>query len=102
MSRKEELEKILDKLDEDKRSVLTPLLDDICFIENRLDELRKLPHIRVHPKFKSRQEITPAGKQYKEMLQTYNNSIKVIISALNKVETSAADELFEKLKEFEL
>jgi hypothetical protein len=71
-------------------------------MERRLAQLRELPHIRIHPKDKSRQETTPAGKQYKETMQAYLNAVKVILTALQRTETSAADELIEKLSEFQL
>lgn len=102
MNRQKELKEIVSKLDEDKRKVLAPLLIDIEFLEGRLEELRRLPHIRVDTKNPAKQQITPAGKQYKEMMQSYINAVKVIVSALNKVESSAADELLERLKEFEI
>lgn len=102
MNRQKELKEIVSKLDEDKRKVLAPLLIDIEFLESRLEELRRLPHIRVDTKNPAKQQITPAGKQYKEMMQSYINAVKVIVSALNKVESSAAEELLEKFKEFEI
>lgn len=70
-------------------------------MEDRLTELRKLPHLRIHPKDRSRQEITPAGKQYKETMQAYLNALKVLMTALYRVESNAADELIKKLQEFE-
>ena len=102
MTRIEQLQAICDKLDDDKKTVISPLITEISFMESRLDDLRQLPHIRTHPKNPARQETTPAGKQYKETMQTYINAVKVIMTALYKTDTSAADELLEKLKEFEL
>ena len=102
MERLKQLQEICEKLDTDKQAVIQPLLLDIAFMERRLDELRQLPHLRVHPKNRERQEVTPAGKQYKETMQAYLNAVKVIMTALYKTETSAVDELLEKLKEFEL
>lgn len=102
MNRQEELEKICEKLGEDQQKIIEPLLIDIVFMEQKLRDLRELPHIRTHPKNKARQEITPAGKQYKETMQAYLNAVKVIMTALRRTDTSAADELQEQLKEFEL
>lgn len=101
MSRLDNLKEIAEALPAEQKNIITPLLSDIDFMETRLAVLRALPHIKVHPKDPSRQRITPAGKQYKEMMQSYLNAMKVIISALNKTETSAADELLKKLEEFE-
>ena len=102
MTRIEQLQAICDKLDDDKKTVISPLITEISFMESRLDDLRQLPHIRTHPKNPARQETTPAGKQYKETMQAYLNAVKVIMTALYKTDNSAADELLERLKEFEL
>lgn len=101
MSRYETLVAIFDTIEENKREVIQPLLQDIVFMEERLTTLRKLPHLRIHPKDPSRQEVTPAGKQYKEMMQSYLNAIKVLQTVIYRTETNAADELLEKLREFE-
>lgn len=101
MSRLDDLKEIAEALPAEQKNIIAPLLSDIDFMETRLASLRALPHIKVHPKDPSKQRITPAGKQYKEVMQSYLNAIKVIISALNKTETSAADELMKKLEEFE-
>lgn len=101
MQRLEQLKEILQKVDKEKREVVEPLLIEIVFMEDRLRELRKLPMIRIHPKDKTRQETTAAGKQYKETMQAYLNAVKVLMNALYREESGAADELMEKLKEFE-
>jgi hypothetical protein len=101
MSRLDDLKEIAEALPAEQKNIIAPLLSDIDFMETRLASLRALPHIKVHPKDPSKQRITPAGKQYKEVMQSYLNAMKVIISALNKTETSAADELLKKLEEFE-
>lgn len=101
MCRYETLLKIFDTIEEDKKTVIEPLLTEVVFMEDRLTELRKLPHLRIHPKDRSRQEITPAGKQYKETMQAYLNALKVLMTALYRVESNAADELIKKLQEFE-
>ena len=101
MSRLEELTAIAEKLDVDKRTAVEPLLTDIVFMENRLADLRKLPHLRIHPKNPERQQVTAAGKQYKETMQSYLNALKVVLTAINRQESDAAAELLDKLKEFE-
>ena len=96
-----ELKAIFEKVDADKAAVVSPLLPQVVFIEERLEYLRTVPHIRIHQKNPARQEVTAAGKQYKELLQQYNNTIKVLLMVLYRTEGNAADELLEKLKEFE-
>lgn len=52
------------------------IVDDIIFLESRLDELKKYPMLRVDPNNSQRQKITPAARQYKEFLQQYINCLK--------------------------
>ena len=98
MTRLEELQTIFEKVDEDKASVIAPLLPQVVFMEERLDELRKLPHIRVHPNNPSRQEITAAGKQYKETMQAYLNAVKVLQSTLSRYSVEEQDAFDEWLE----
>lgn len=102
MGRIEKLKKIFENVDEDKREVITPLLDDVIFIEQRLAELRKLPMIRVHPKNPARQEVTPAGKQYKEHMQSYLNALKVLQTTLYRAGEAGESPLIKALREFEM
>lgn len=83
MGRKEELIQIFDQI-EDTKGVILPMIDDVVFLEDRLAELRKLPFIRINPNNNAEQKVTPAAKQYKELLQQYNNCIKILTGALRK------------------
>lgn len=83
MNRKEELVKIFEQV-EDTKGIIMPMIDDVVFLEQQLDDLRKLPFIRVNPKDTSMQKTTPAAKQYKELLQQYNNCIKILTGILRK------------------
>lgn len=78
--RRQELIRYCCKSDEDK-IVLIPLIDETIFLENRLEELKKLPFIKINPKNQTQQKSTPAQKQYKELLQQYTNIIKVLTRA---------------------
>ena len=101
MTRLEELQAIFERVDEDKASVIAPLLPQVVFIEERLRELQKVPHIRIHPKNPARQEITAAGKQYKELMQSYLNAVKVLQMTLGRYaveEKDAFDEWLEQNK----
>lgn len=101
MDRRQELEDIFKGLPVDKKAIIEPLLDDVVFIEGHLKYLKKLPQIRVHPKNPARQEVTPAGKQYKEYMQSYINAIKVLQKTLDHEEENAESPLLKALKEFE-
>ena len=61
-----------------------PMIDDVVFLEAQLKELRKLPFLRINPKDPTQQKPTPAAKQYKELLQQYNNCIKILTGILRK------------------
>lgn len=89
MSRKEELLAVFKDV-ESVNDVITPLIDDVVFLEGKLEELRSLPFIRINPDNHSQQKATPASKMYKEFLQQYNNCIKILCSVLTK--NSAEDE----------
>lgn len=75
MDRREELLKLVDK---SNASTMIPLIDKMLFIENQLENLEKLPMIKVHPDNPEIQKATPAAKLYKEFLQQYTNIVKVI------------------------
>lgn len=83
MTRKDELLQLFDAI-EDTKSIIAPMIDDLIFLEDRLQELRQLPFLRVNPKDPSMQKPTPAAKQYKELLQQYNNCIKILTGILRK------------------
>lgn len=100
MKRKEELVGIFKDVDENTLNLILPLIDEVVFIEEMMRELKKLPFIRVHPKNPSKQETTPAGKQYKEFSQSYMNAIRILCSILNKVDSNAENELLKKLADF--
>lgn len=84
MTRKEEL---LDLLNDDITYV--PLINEMVYLENQLDELRELPKIKVHPEDKTKQKTTPAAKLYKEYLQQYTNIVRILMKATG---TDEADE----------
>lgn len=81
MDRKAEL---LQVIPADSLQFIGDVVDEIVFLEERLEELKQLPFIQVHPHDKSKQRATPAAKQYKEFLQQYINCIKLIESVVYK------------------
>ena len=78
MNRKEELLKILTEKDSKNSIKAEQLVEEIVFIEEQLRELKKLPFFSVHPKNPALQKATPASKLYKEMMQQYNNSLRLL------------------------
>jgi flagellar biosynthesis chaperone FliJ len=95
--RKTELHKLLECLDEAPKKVLEKVVDEVIYIETRLDELKKLPQIKVNPNNPGQQKYTVAAKQYKEYLQQYNNCIKILLHAVNHTESEEVSPLREYL-----
>ena len=87
MNRRDELMKVLNDAN---NSVVSPLIDEIIYLEDQLNYLRDLPKIRVNPADKSQQKITPAAKLYKEYLQQYLNAIK-LLSGVTKTDVDAEE-----------
>ena len=99
MGRLEELKKIFENVEEDKLKLINPLIEEVVFVEDQLKVLRKMQFIKVHPENPSLQKATPASKQYKELMQTYNNSLKVLASVLSKDGVEEESPLREFLKQ---
>lgn len=79
MSRYDE---VMTLIPEEAEDLLRNTVEEIVFIEERLKELKKLPFIKVHPEYPELQKPTPAAKMYKELLQQYNNCIKLVESVI--------------------
>lgn len=94
MDRKEELLKVIEH-----DPALMPLIDEVVFLEGRLEELKKLPFIKVHPKDPTKQKATIAQKQYKELLQQYVNIIRVLIRATGTDESDEESPLRKWVKQ---
>lgn len=101
MDRREQLNKIFENVEDDKKQLVDRLLDEVVFLENKMTELKSMPFINIHPKNPALQKLTPAAKLYKECSQSYMNAIRILCGVLNKVETTAQDELMKLLGEYE-
>ena len=77
--RKAELLKIICKAGDADKVKAERLIDEVVFLEKSLAELRALPFIKINPKDPTKQKATPAAKQYKELLQQYNNTMKLLL-----------------------
>lgn len=80
MERREELLKIVN---DSNRTTILPLIDKMIYLENQLENLEKLPMIKVNPENPMQQKTTPAAKLYKEFLQQYTNVVKIISRITN-------------------
>ena len=100
MERSERLHKMFEDVDQDTAEVVRPLIDELVSLERRMDELRDLPFIRVHPDNTAFQKTTPAAKLYKECSQSYMNGIRILTGILKRNDVSAEDNLLKQLEEF--
>jgi len=89
MNRRDELIAIIP---EESLELVKSVIDDVVFLEGRLDELKKLPFIEINPKNPMKQRSTPASKLYKEFLQQYINCIKMIEYVIYKEKRLEGDE----------
>ncbi len=90
MARKENLIKALEGAD---MVLIENVIDEVIFLEKQLKALKKLPFIKVNPENSAQQRATPAQKQYKELLQQYNNLIKLLFAASGQNESDSESPL---------
>ena len=101
MKREKTLQDIFKDVDENEQKLISPLLEEVVYLEEQMKYLRTLPQIQIHPKNNALQKKTEAAKLYKEYSQSYMNAIRILIGVLHKVDSSAQDELLKRLAEFE-
>lgn len=88
------------RVSEEQYKTVSGLIDELSFLETQMAECKKLPFIRFNPENPSQQKKTEAAKLYKECSQSYMNGVRILAGLLNKVDTSAENELLKKLEEF--
>lgn len=79
MTRKEQLQQIIIDSGNENDIKALQLAEEIIFLEEQLQSLRQLPFIKVHPDNPVLQKSTPAAKLYKEMLQQYTGSLRLLL-----------------------
>lgn len=87
-------------VDESERQLVDRLIDELIYLEDEMERLKELPFVGVNPKNPAMQRATPAAKLYKDFLGQYQNGLRILLNILRKVETSAQDELLQKLERF--
>lgn len=92
MSRKEQLVALVPA---DSLELVNDVIDEVIFLEGKLEELKALPFIQINPKNSMQQRSTPAAKMYKEFLQQYINCIKMIEYVIYKEKRLEGDEVEE-------
>ena len=81
MDRLEELTKIFKNVEEDKKTLVYPLIEEVVSIESRLTQLKKYPFMLFNRRT-GETKSTAANKAYKELEQQYVNCLKVLLSVL--------------------
>lgn len=78
MDRKQEFLSLLKDGTQDELKA-RQLIDEIVFLEQQMSDLKRYPFIAVNPKNPAQQKPTAASRQYKEFLQQYNNSLRLLL-----------------------
>lgn len=91
MNRKQELLGLLKGGAQDELKA-RQLIDEIVFLEQRMMELKQYPFIAVNPKNPAQQKPTAAAKQYKEFLQQYNNSLRLLLRITGDIGSEGEEE----------
>lgn len=89
------LSKIFEEVEESKRKLVEGLIQDAAFLYAENYELKKslseTGMIKFHPKDLSLQKNIPAGKEFRQNLNSYSVVIKTLNSILQKVESDEDD-----------
>ncbi len=80
----QEILKLIDNVDDDLKPLVRSMINEYIYIHGKLDMLKTLPSIEVHPKDPKKQRQTAAGKQYREYLQQKTNIFKALCALLGK------------------
>lgn len=99
-SRIDSLRDLIKTVDESKLMLLEPSLEILADLENRLKDLRTKDFIIFNPKNPAQSKQTAAGKQYKEFLQAYNNTLKIVMNAIRTNDAPIDDGLDDFIKQF--
>jgi hypothetical protein len=99
LERREELDNIFKDIDPNEKTLITKLIDEVIFLEEEMEKLKKIPFIKVNDKNNAMQKVTPAAKLYKEHSQSYMNAIRILCSVTRKEEGNEESPLRQYLKE---
>jgi hypothetical protein len=99
-NRRSVLENIFSSVDGSQKELIKRLIDEVVFLEERMEELKKVPFLAIHPNNPMKQKLTPAAKLYKECSQSYMNAIRILIGVLKQTDMDEQDELLKRLNEF--
>lgn len=97
---KEELEEIFSGIDEKKQIILATMFDDFLYEIEQLNILKPQIELIGIPKNQAQaQKKKYLVKEYSDLSQRHDSKIKIMLSQLNKEDTSEANLLLEKLSQ---
>ena len=89
MDRKEELIKLFEG--SKNMPAITKLIDEALFLENKMEELQKLPFIKLHPNDPTKQKSTPAARLYTQLSGQYKYCLRSLVSLSGQNDLNDAD-----------
>lgn len=101
MEKYEDLLEEFKKADPNNYILVKNTVEEMVFIENKLEYLKTLPFIKVHKEKTELQKATPAAKQYKELMQNYLYMTKILVALINKINFEEDDAFSKFLKSVE-
>lgn len=81
-------------------TIVSELVEEIIYLEQQLVEVKKYPFLRVNPNNPNQQKSTPAAKLYKELLQQYNNCLRLLFKVCGQDEGDEESPLRKWVKQF--
>lgn len=85
MEKYKDLLEAFEKADPNNYILVKNTVEEMIFIEEKLEYLKTLPFIKVHKEKPELQKATPAAKQYKELMQNYLYMTKILVALINKI-----------------
>jgi len=67
--------------------MVTPLIEELVYIESQIESLRKEPMIRYHPSDRSIQKMTPAARLYKDLVAKETDIVRTLTTILRRSES---------------
>lgn len=101
MASVEELRAFFENLEADKKQFAYDTIDEYVYFQKQIETLKQFPQIEVSKMNPAKQRLTPAAKLIKEYSQVLDAKRGTLLRILYRVESTAADELLQKLKDFE-
>lgn len=64
--------------------VVSPLIEELADVEDRMQALKQEPMVRYHPRDRSIQKSTPSARLYKDLLAKQTDIVRILLRQLNR------------------